>query len=123
MTARSFFSVRTRGVPGTAQVLTVTRTSQVSRSPKAGWHAPWVYRFTLLVTIPGRPPYVGRCRAYAPDILPGATVSVTASPRWPRHVTIDSRTMLSPISSPITADPAEDQAEVHFLTICPAVPQ
>src|SRR5438876_219684 len=108
MTARSFFPARRRGIPGTARVLTVTRTNQVSRSPEAGWHLPWIYRFTLLVSIPGRPQYVTRCRAYAPDILAGATVSLTASPLWPRHVTIDLRTTPSASSSNVTADPALD---------------
>jgi hypothetical protein len=83
------FSVLRRGVPGTACVLSVTRTDQVSRSPEAGWHAPWVHRLLLLVSIPGRAPYVATCRLYAPDILEGATVPVTVSPLWSRRVTID----------------------------------
>lgn len=109
MITRSFLSARRRGVPGTAQVLAVTRTSQVSRSPEAGWHAPWIYRFVLLVSIPGRPPYVARCRAYAPDIQSGATVPVAVSPRWLRHVTI-GRSLSSPGDPGDLPCPAEGAA-------------
>jgi hypothetical protein len=83
------FSVLRGGVPGTARVLSVTRTDQVSRSPEAGWHAPWVHRLELLVSIPGRAPYVATCRLYAPDIHEGATVLVAVSPLWSHRVTID----------------------------------
>ncbi|HLK01188.1 MAG TPA: hypothetical protein VKU39_14940, partial [Streptosporangiaceae bacterium] len=78
-----------RGIPGTARVLKVTRTSQVARCPEAGWHAPWVHRFVLLVSIPGRPLFVARCRAYGPDLVAGATVQVTSNPLWRRRVAID----------------------------------
>jgi hypothetical protein len=78
-----------RGIPGTARVLRVTRTCEVSRSAQAGWHAPWVSRFMLLVSVPGRPAYRAVCRQYAPDLAEGATVGVAVG-RWnPRRVVID----------------------------------
>ena len=83
------FSALRRGIPGTARVLSVTRTDQISRSPEAGWHAPWVHLIELEVSIPGRAPYVAMCRQYAPDLHDGATVPVTVSPLWFRRVTID----------------------------------
>jgi hypothetical protein len=91
MTVREILARRLleRGVAGTACVLSVTRTNEVSRSPDAGWHAPWVYRFVLRVSIPGRPEYNATCRLYAPGITQGATVRVAASPRNSRRITID----------------------------------
>lgn len=77
-----------RGIPGTARVLRSARTGQVSHCAQAGWHAPWVTRFVLLVSLPGRPPYRAVCRQYAPDVAEGSTVSVAVS-RWnPRRVAI-----------------------------------
>jgi hypothetical protein len=80
----------------------------VSRSAEAGWHAPWVHRLVLLVSIPGRAPYVATCRLYAPDILEGATVLVTVSPLWSRRVTID---LSAPQAHPARANVLRGKAD------------
>jgi hypothetical protein len=78
-----------RGIPGTARVLSVKRTSEVIHPSQFARHAPWVCRYTLRVSLPGRAPYRTTCRMRAADITEGSTAWVAASPRNKKRVTID----------------------------------
>ena len=78
-----------RGMLGTARVLSARRTAEVNQSGESGWHAPWVHEYVLLVSLPGRAPYRASCRLNTPELAPGSTVPVAASPRNRQRVTID----------------------------------
>jgi hypothetical protein len=78
-----------RGIAGTAEVLSAKSTHEVIQSGEFAWEAPRVRKYSLRVTIPGRPPYETDCRICAGGFRQGATVKVAVSPHNRKRVTID----------------------------------
>lgn len=78
-----------RGIPGTARVITARRTNEVIQEGEFAWEAPRVWKYELLVSIPGRPEYKTTCRICASGIREGQTVEVAAAKHNHKRVTID----------------------------------
>ena len=78
-----------RGIAGTARVLAGQQTSLTISAGEHWWQAPQVYRYDLLVSVPGRADFETRCLLCASGISPGSTVPVAVSPRNHRRVMID----------------------------------
>jgi hypothetical protein len=78
-----------RGIAGTARVLAGQQTSLTISAGEHWWQAPQVYRYDLLVSVPGRAEFETRCLLCASGISPGSTVPVAVSPRNHRRVMID----------------------------------
>jgi Short C-terminal domain len=78
-----------RGIQGTAAVLSARATNEVIQSGEFAWEAPRVYKYELLVDLPGKKPYKTTCRICASGIRQGQTVNVAASKHNRKRVTID----------------------------------
>jgi hypothetical protein len=78
-----------RGTPGTARVITARRTNEVIQEGEFAWEAPRVWKYELLVSIPGRPEYKTTCRICASGIGEGQTVTVAVAKHNHKRVTID----------------------------------
>jgi hypothetical protein len=79
----------TRGIQGTAAVLSAKATNEVIQEGEFAWEAPRVYKYELLVNIPGKEPYKTTCRMCASGIRKGQTVTIAASKHNRKRVTID----------------------------------
>lgn len=79
----------TRGIAGTAEVLSAKATGTVIQQGGFAWESPRVYKYGLRVTIPGRPPYETTCSICASSIREGSVVKVAASRHNRKRVTID----------------------------------
>src|SRR5690349_9932956 len=51
-----------RGIRGTAEVLEAARTNTVIQEGEFEWQAPFVYKYRLRVSLPGKEPYETWCR-------------------------------------------------------------
>jgi hypothetical protein len=78
-----------RGIPGTARVITARRTNEVIQEGEFAWEAPRVWKYELLVSIPGKPEYKTTCRICAAGIGEGQTVNVAVAKHNRKRVTID----------------------------------
>jgi hypothetical protein len=78
-----------RGTPGTAVVLSAKATNEVIQAGEFDWEAPRVYKYWLLVNVPGREPYKTTVRICASGIRQGQTVHVAVAPHNHKRVTID----------------------------------
>jgi hypothetical protein len=78
-----------RGIRGTATVLTAHRTNTVIQAGEFDWMAPWMYKYRLRVTLPGREPYETTCNICADGISEGQEVDIAAAPHNRKRVTID----------------------------------
>jgi hypothetical protein len=78
-----------RGVRGTARVLHARQTNTVIQAGEFAWQAPYVWKYRLLVTVPGKAPYETDCSICVSNLQQGATVKVAVSPRNRKRVTID----------------------------------
>lgn len=78
-----------RGVRGTALVLDAKQTNTVIQSGEFEWQAPFVYRYQLRVSLPGKAPYETYCRICLSGIQEGSNVAVAVSPHNRKRVTID----------------------------------
>jgi hypothetical protein len=100
-----------RGIKGTAAVLSAKATNEVIQAGEFDWEAPRVYKYGLLVNVPGREPYKTTVRICASSIREGQTVHVAVAPHNHKRVTIDvgqgqkggaRRPVLLPVPSPVT---------------------
>jgi Short C-terminal domain len=78
-----------RGIRGTATVLKAKRTNTVMQEGEFEWQAPFVWKYHLRVTIPGREPYETTCSICAAGIVEGQQVDIAAAPHNHKRVTID----------------------------------
>lgn len=69
-----------RGTRGTAEVLEAERTNTVIQSGEFEWQAPFVYKYRLRISLPGKEPYETTCRICLTGIDEGDTVDVSVSP-------------------------------------------
>jgi hypothetical protein len=80
--------LRKRGIRGTAEVLSAERTNTVIQEGEFEWQAPFVYKYHLRVSLPGKEPYDTWCRICMAGIAEGDVVQVAASPHNRARVTI-----------------------------------
>ena len=78
-----------RGVRGTAQILHARQTNTVIQAGEFAWQAPYVWKYRLGVTVPGKAPYETDCSICVSDLQQGETVKVAVSPHNRKRVTID----------------------------------
>jgi len=78
-----------RGIRGTALVLAAKQTRTVVQEGEFAWQAPFIWRYHLRVSLPGRVPYETDCSICASDLAVGSTVNVAAAPHNRKRVTID----------------------------------
>ena len=78
-----------RGIAGTAKVLTAKATNTVIQNGEFAWQAPRVWKYRLLITVPGRAPYETDCSICVADLPTGQDVRVAVSPHNHKRVTID----------------------------------
>jgi hypothetical protein len=78
-----------RGVRGTARIVRAKRTNTIIQAGDAAWQAPYVWKYRLLVTVPGKDPYETDCSICVSHLQPGATVKVAVSRHNRKRVTID----------------------------------
>jgi hypothetical protein len=77
------------GVKGTAVVLEAKQTRTVAQTGQFAWEAPYIWNYTLRVTIPDKQPYDATCNIAYANISEGSTVNVVASRLNRRSVAID----------------------------------
>ena len=77
-----------RGLPGTAKVLSAHQTNTVVQEGEFAWEAPYVWKYGLEVTVPGRDPYKTMLYICA-SLSEGETVPVRVSKLNHKRVTID----------------------------------
>jgi putative oligomerization/nucleic acid binding protein len=53
------------------------------------WQAPFMWKYHLRVSLPGREPYETDCNICAADMAVGSTVNVAAAPHNHKRITID----------------------------------
>jgi|HubBroStandDraft_2_1064218.scaffolds.fasta_scaffold159578_2 hypothetical protein len=78
-----------RGVRGTARIVHARQTSTVIQAGEFAWQAPYVWKYRLIVTVPGKDPYETDCSICISGLQPGQTVKVAVSPHNRKRVTID----------------------------------
>ncbi len=67
------------GIKGTAVVLTAKQTRTKAQTGQFTYQAPFIWKYTLRVTIPGKAPYECTCGVARDDISEGSTVPVVVS--------------------------------------------
>jgi Short C-terminal domain len=94
------------GVKGTAVVVSAKQTHTLAQTGQFAFEAPYIWKYVLRVSLPGKAPYEATCSVARDDISAGSTVNVTASRFNRRSVAI-----LSGRSAPARGDgrPAPDQ--------------
>lgn len=80
--------LRKRGILGTAEVLSAAQTNTVIQEGEFEWQAPFVYKYHLRVSLPGKEPYETWCRICMAGVREGNTVQVAVSPHNRHRVTI-----------------------------------
>jgi hypothetical protein len=78
-----------RGIRGTAIILAAKQTNTVVQEGEFAWQAPFVWKYHLRISLPGREPYETDCSICAADLSVGNTVDVAAAPHNRKRVTID----------------------------------
>jgi hypothetical protein len=78
-----------RGVRGTARIVHARQTNTVIQAGEFAWQAPYVWKYRLIVTVPGKDPYETDCSICVSGLQPGQTVKVAVSPHNRKRVTID----------------------------------
>ncbi len=68
-----------RGVNGTAVVLSAQQTRTLAQTGQFDFQAPFIWKYTLRVTVPGKAPYDASCSVARDDIREGSTVNVAVS--------------------------------------------
>jgi len=79
----------TRGIRGTAIILAAKQTNTQIQEGEFAWQAPFVWKYHLRITLPGREPYETDCSICAADMSVGDTVKVAVAPHNRKRVTID----------------------------------
>jgi hypothetical protein len=67
------------GLKGTATVLSAKQTRTLAQTGQFAFQAPFIWKYKLRVTIPGKTPYDASCSIARNDILQGSTVDIAAS--------------------------------------------
>jgi hypothetical protein len=78
-----------RGARGTALVLAAKQTNTVIQEGDFTWQAPFVWKYHLRVSLPGRQPYETDTSICVADLDVGSTVNVAVAPHNHKRVTID----------------------------------
>lgn len=78
-----------RGIRGTARIVHARKTNTVIQSGEYTWQAPFVWKYRLIVTVPGKDSYETDCSICIAGLQPGQTVKVAVSPHNRKRVTID----------------------------------
>jgi hypothetical protein len=76
------------GTQGTAVVLAAKQTRALAQTGQFDFQAPFIWKYTLQVTIPGKEPYQASCSVARDNIAEGSTVNVAVSRFNRRSVTI-----------------------------------
>jgi hypothetical protein len=79
----------TRGIRGTAIILAAKETNTQIQEGEFAWQAPFVWKYHLRISLPGREPYETDCSICAADMSVGNTVNVAVAPHNRKRVTID----------------------------------
>jgi hypothetical protein len=77
-----------RGTRGTAVVLEAKQTRTLAQTGQFDFEAPYIWKYKLRVTIPGKEPYEASCSVARDGIAEGSTVDVAVSKLNHRTVTI-----------------------------------
>ncbi len=67
------------GINGTAVVLSAKQTRTLAQTGQFDFEAPYIWKYTLQVTIPGKAAYEASCSIARADIPQGSTVDVAVS--------------------------------------------
>jgi hypothetical protein len=67
------------GIKGTAVVLEAKRTNTLAQTGQFDFNAPYIWKYTLEITIPGRAPYRAQCTVAREGVPAGSTVRVAVS--------------------------------------------
>jgi hypothetical protein len=67
------------GITGTAVVLTAKQTHSQAQTGQFAFQAPFIWKYTLKVAIPGKAPYEASCSVARDDFAEGSTVNVAVS--------------------------------------------
>lgn len=78
-----------RGIRGTAIILAAKETNTQVQEGEFAWRAPFVWKYHLRISLPGREPYETDCSICAANLAVGDTVNIAAAPRNRKRVTID----------------------------------
>jgi hypothetical protein len=76
------------GIRGKAKVLKAHETNTVMQEGEFAWNAPYMWKYTLQVTLPAKEPYETNCNICA-LLNVGDEVDVAAAPHNHKRVTID----------------------------------
>lgn len=68
-----------RGLRGTAVVLRATKTRTMAQTGQADFQAPFIWKYRLKVSLPGKEPYEAVCSVARDGISEGSTVDVAVS--------------------------------------------
>ena len=79
----------TRGIRGTAIILAAKETNTQIQEGEFAWQAPFVWKYHLRISLPGREPYETDCSICAANMSVGDTVNVAVAPHNRKRVTID----------------------------------
>jgi hypothetical protein len=79
----------TRGIRGTAIILAAKETNTQIQENEFAWQAPFVWKYHLRISLPGREPYETDCSICAANMSVGNTVNVAVAPHNRKRVTID----------------------------------
>jgi Short C-terminal domain len=80
-----------QGIRGTAVVLRATRTRTMAQTGQADFQAPFIWKYRLNVSLPGKQPYEAVCSVARDGIPEGSTVDVAVSRFNRRSIAILSR--------------------------------
>jgi uncharacterized membrane protein len=78
-----------RGIHGPALILAAKETNTQVQEGEFAWQAPFIWKYHLRVSLPGREPYETDCSICASNLPVGQTVNVAAAPHNHKRVTID----------------------------------
>jgi hypothetical protein len=78
-----------RGIRGTAIILAAKETNTQVQEGEFAWRAPFIWKYHLRISLPGREPYETDCSICAANMSVGDTVNVAAAPHNRKRVTID----------------------------------
>jgi hypothetical protein len=67
------------GLEGTATVLSAKQTRTLAQTGQFAFQAPFIWKYKLRVTLPGKAPYDASCSVARNDIPQGSTVDIAAS--------------------------------------------
>lgn len=79
----------TRGIRGTAVILAAKETNTQIQEGEFAWQAPFVWKYHLRISLPGRDPYETDCSICSANMHVGDTVNVAVAPHNHKRVTID----------------------------------